>query len=118
MIDNRARLTAPPIYSVQITAVMLYYPQNGYRSRENQCDKPEAMGTGNPCMAADRQDQHPELATAESALSGQQTPYRVPSAVEDVCPRPPVGKGVGIKAIPTYEIPDHWRVGMSNAKVA
>ena len=69
-------------------------------------------------MAADRQDQHPELATAESALSGQQTPYRVPSAVEDVCPRPPVGKGVGIKAIPTYEIPDHWRVGMSNAKVA
>ena len=61
MIDSRARLTAPPIYSVQITAAMSYYPQNGYRSRENQCDKPEAMGTGNPCMAADRQDQHPEL---------------------------------------------------------
>ena len=27
---------------------MLYYPQNGYRSRENQCDKPETMGTGHP----------------------------------------------------------------------
>ena len=37
-----------PTYSVKITAVMLYYFQNGYRSRENQCDKPETMGTGHP----------------------------------------------------------------------
>ena len=48
MIDSRARLTAPPIYSVQITAVMSYYHQNGYRSQEKQYDKPETMGTDHP----------------------------------------------------------------------
>ena len=29
-----------------------------------------------------------------------------------------IGKGVGIKAVSMYEIPDHRRVGMNNAKVA